>query len=187
MVAVQDPDIITAPGEANNEVVITVKIWLDTSGLTANSTATFNLGASNVTLSGTTANSNPLNPNSAVTAGVATIFVANNENTTLSDNGAVANSVTLSSSAVSVGTAINVFDFFVSDGVGGQSTKIDSLTVPVTFSGGAKKSDDQAIFDEIKAIRDGGGFGSIIGRNTFQRKRNDALKLLDETIKIYSS
>ncbi len=57
----------------------------------------------------------------------------------------------------------------------------------VIFSGGAKKNDDQALYDEIKAIRDGGGFGSIIGRNTFQRKRNDALKLLDEIIKIYSS
>ena len=57
----------------------------------------------------------------------------------------------------------------------------------VIFSGGAKKSDDQAIYDEIKAIRDGGGFGSIIGRNTFQRSRNDALKLLDEIVKIYSS
>ena len=55
------------------------------------------------------------------------------------------------------------------------------------FSGGARKDDDQAIFKEVQAIRDGGGFGSIIGRNTFQRKRNDALKLLDEIIKIYSS
>lgn len=57
----------------------------------------------------------------------------------------------------------------------------------VVFSGGAKKEDDKAIFDEAKAIRDGGGNGSIIGRNTFQRKRNDALKLLDEIIKIYAA
>lgn len=57
----------------------------------------------------------------------------------------------------------------------------------VIFSGGAKKDDDHAIFDDAKAIRDGGGFGSIIGRNTFQRKRNDAMKLLDEIIKIYSA
>lgn len=55
----------------------------------------------------------------------------------------------------------------------------------VIFSGGAKKEDDQAIFDEARAIRDGGGFGSIIGRNTFQRKREEALKLLDTMIKIY--
>jgi class I fructose-bisphosphate aldolase len=56
----------------------------------------------------------------------------------------------------------------------------------VIFSGGAKKDRDEDVFDEIKAVRDGGGFGSIIGRNTFQRKHNDALKFLDAIIKIYS-
>lgn len=56
----------------------------------------------------------------------------------------------------------------------------------VIFSGGAKKENDAEVFEECKAIRDGGGFGSIIGRNTFQRKRNDALKFLDEIIKIYA-
>lgn len=55
----------------------------------------------------------------------------------------------------------------------------------VIFSGGAKNDNDAAVFDECKAIRDGGGFGSIIGRNTFQRKKNDALKFLDEILKIY--
>jgi fructose-bisphosphate aldolase, class I len=57
----------------------------------------------------------------------------------------------------------------------------------VIFSGGAKKEKDEDVMEEIKAIRDGGGFGSIIGRNTFQRKRNDALKLLDSIIKIYAA
>jgi len=56
----------------------------------------------------------------------------------------------------------------------------------VIFSGGAKKDDDNAILDEARAIRDGGGFGSIIGRNSFQRKREDALRLLDGMVKIYS-
>jgi class I fructose-bisphosphate aldolase len=56
----------------------------------------------------------------------------------------------------------------------------------VIFSGGAKKDDDQAILDEARAIRDGGGFGSIIGRNTFQRERTDALKLLEEMMRIYT-
>ncbi|MFQ5420590.1 MAG: hypothetical protein ACE5FD_04075 [Anaerolineae bacterium] len=55
----------------------------------------------------------------------------------------------------------------------------------VIFSGGAKKDDDQAIFAEARAIRDGGGFGSIIGRNTFQREKPDALRLLKGIIKIY--
>jgi len=54
----------------------------------------------------------------------------------------------------------------------------------VIFSGGAKKDRDEDVFEEIKAIRDGGGFGSIIGRNTFQRKRADALKFLDTIVNI---
>jgi class I fructose-bisphosphate aldolase len=56
----------------------------------------------------------------------------------------------------------------------------------VIFSGGAIKQDDNALFDEARAIRDGGGFGSIIGRNSFQRPQAEALKLLDGFIKIYS-
>jgi len=34
-------------------------------------------------------------------------------------------------------------------------------------------------------IRDGGGFGSIIGRNSFQRKKEDALKFLSTVMGIY--
>lgn len=56
----------------------------------------------------------------------------------------------------------------------------------VIFSGGAKKDDDTAILDEARAIRDGGGFGSIIGRNVFQRPREDALRLLDSMMGIYA-
>jgi class I fructose-bisphosphate aldolase len=55
----------------------------------------------------------------------------------------------------------------------------------VIFSGGAKKEDEASLLDEFRAIRDGGGFGSIIGRNVFQRKREDALALLDKIISIY--
>jgi class I fructose-bisphosphate aldolase len=51
-------------------------------------------------------------------------------------------------------------------------------------SGGAAKG-DEAVFDEIRAIRDGGGFGSIIGRNSFQREWDDALKFLDTVMGIY--
>src|SRR5512145_1082956 len=47
----------------------------------------------------------------------------------------------------------------------------------VVFSGGEAK-DDEGIFAEARAIRDGGGTGSIIGRNTFQRPRDKALALL---------
>ncbi len=55
----------------------------------------------------------------------------------------------------------------------------------VIFSGGAKGADEK-IFDEARAIRDGGGFGSIIGRNSFQRTKPEALKFLDTIMKIYS-
>lgn len=57
----------------------------------------------------------------------------------------------------------------------------------IIFSGGAKKDDDTAVFDEAQAIRDGGGFGSIIGRNVFQRPKEDALRLLDGLMQIYKS
>ncbi len=56
----------------------------------------------------------------------------------------------------------------------------------VIFSGGAKGADEK-IFEECKGIRDGGGFGSIIGRNSFQRKKPEALKFLDQVMKIYAS
>lgn len=52
------------------------------------------------------------------------------------------------------------------------------------FSGGPAESEEK-ILDEIRAIEAGGGFGSIIGRNSFQRKKPDALKLLSEIISIY--
>jgi len=55
----------------------------------------------------------------------------------------------------------------------------------VIFSGGAKKDKDQEVFDEARAIRDGGGFGSIIGRNSFQRPREAAIKFLGEIMDIY--
>jgi class I fructose-bisphosphate aldolase len=56
----------------------------------------------------------------------------------------------------------------------------------VIFSGGATKNLDE-LYDEVRAIRDGGGNGSIIGRNTFQRPKAEALAMLDEIIKIYKS
>ena len=56
----------------------------------------------------------------------------------------------------------------------------------VIFSGGATKDDDNLLFDEYRQLRDGGGFGSIIGRNSFQRKREHALSFLGTVMKIYS-
>ncbi len=54
----------------------------------------------------------------------------------------------------------------------------------VVFSGGGKKG-DESLVAEAKAIRDGGGNGSIIGRNSFQRPQPEALKLLGKLIDIY--
>lgn len=54
----------------------------------------------------------------------------------------------------------------------------------VIFSGGATAADEQ-VFNEARAIRDGGGFGSIIGRNSFQRKKTDAVKFLETIMGIY--
>jgi len=54
----------------------------------------------------------------------------------------------------------------------------------VVFSGGAKKGAD-SVYDDARAIRDGGGNGSIIGRNTFQRPREDAIAMLNKIIDIY--
>ena len=54
----------------------------------------------------------------------------------------------------------------------------------VVFSGGGAKGDKE-LLDEIRQIRDGGASGSIIGRNSFQRPREDALNLLDTVVKIY--
>lgn len=54
----------------------------------------------------------------------------------------------------------------------------------VVFSGGAKKGAD-SVYDDARAIRDGGGNGSIIGRNSFQRSREDALEMLGKLVDIY--
>ena len=54
----------------------------------------------------------------------------------------------------------------------------------VVFSGGAAKGAD-AVYDDARAIRDGGGNGSIIGRNSFQRPREEAMAMLGKLVDIY--
>ena len=56
----------------------------------------------------------------------------------------------------------------------------------VIFSGGAAQFDDEKLMAEFRAIHEGGGFGSIIGRNSFQRSRPEALKLLGRVMDIYA-
>src|SRR6266481_4478962 len=55
----------------------------------------------------------------------------------------------------------------------------------VIFSGGPR-SEDEAFFTEARAIRDGGGFGSIIGRNSFQRQKSEGLAFLRTVMQIYA-
>jgi len=56
----------------------------------------------------------------------------------------------------------------------------------VIFSGGAAKG-DQEVLEEIHQLNKGGSFGSIIGRNSFQRKPEEAVKLLHQIMDIYCS
>jgi fructose-bisphosphate aldolase, class I len=56
----------------------------------------------------------------------------------------------------------------------------------VIFSGGATKANDDDVIKEAEAIREGGGFGSIIGRNCFQRPEPAAKKLLDSIMRVFA-
>ncbi|MEQ9501504.1 MAG: class I fructose-bisphosphate aldolase [Deltaproteobacteria bacterium] len=56
----------------------------------------------------------------------------------------------------------------------------------VIFSGGAAKG-EEAVLEEIRGIHAGGGFGSIIGRNSFQRSKSDGMALLNKVMDIYNA
>jgi class I fructose-bisphosphate aldolase len=56
----------------------------------------------------------------------------------------------------------------------------------VIFSGGATVTDDQ-LLEEVRGINAGGGFGSIIGRNSFQRPHDKAIELLGKIMSIYAA
>jgi class I fructose-bisphosphate aldolase len=57
----------------------------------------------------------------------------------------------------------------------------------VVFSGGAANFDEPALLDEFRAIHAGGGFGSIVGRNSFQRERPAALEMLRAAMDIHAA
>lgn len=54
----------------------------------------------------------------------------------------------------------------------------------VIFSGGGAKGNDD-VLQEVRAIAQGGGDGSIMGRNSFQRPREEALALLKDIVNVY--
>ena len=55
----------------------------------------------------------------------------------------------------------------------------------IIFSGGPIAGDAE-VFTEVGAMRDGSGFGSIIGRNSFQRSELEALPFLDTIMNLYA-
>ena len=55
----------------------------------------------------------------------------------------------------------------------------------VIFSGGLFH-EEAALLDEVRAIHEGGGFGSVMGRNMFQRPKADALRLFGQIMDIYA-
>lgn len=56
----------------------------------------------------------------------------------------------------------------------------------VIFSGGEAKG-NEAVLNDVKELAAGGSFGSIMGRNAFQRSKEDALKLLADVMAIYKN
>lgn len=56
----------------------------------------------------------------------------------------------------------------------------------VIFSGGGAKSGVE-VMEEVRQIAKGGGDGSIMGRNAFQRPRPEALALLSDIIGVYKN
>jgi len=56
----------------------------------------------------------------------------------------------------------------------------------VIFSGGPAKGKDE-VLEEIRGIAKGGGFGSIVGRNAFQRPKEEAIELLHQIQDIFAA
>jgi fructose-bisphosphate aldolase, class I len=54
----------------------------------------------------------------------------------------------------------------------------------VIFSGGETKTTED-LLKEVKELALGGAFGSIMGRNAFQRPKNDAVKLLKDVMAVF--
>jgi class I fructose-bisphosphate aldolase len=54
-------------------------------------------------------------------------------------------------------------------------------------SGGPKKESDQEVLKEIRQLKEGGCFGSIVGRNAFQRSYQEGIDLFRQIINIYKT
>jgi len=56
----------------------------------------------------------------------------------------------------------------------------------VIFSGGPAKGTDE-VLEELRQIKAGGGFGTIMGRNSFQRKPEEGVAILKAAIDIFKA
>jgi fructose-bisphosphate aldolase, class I len=56
----------------------------------------------------------------------------------------------------------------------------------VIFSGGEAKGTDE-LLEEVRGLKEGGAFGSIMGRNAFQRPKAESIKLLKDVMNIFKS
>ena len=54
----------------------------------------------------------------------------------------------------------------------------------VIFSGGENR-DTAGLLEDVKGLAEGGAFGSIMGRNAFQRPRAEGMKLLHDVMEIF--
>lgn len=93
-------------------------------------------------------------------------------------------------------------DFFEKQEKIYQSSGIDSKTLDkrvshiiqsafngkriVIFSGGPAKGEKE-VLQEVELLAKGGAFGSIVGRNAFQRPKEQSLKLLKQIMDIYKT
>ncbi len=55
----------------------------------------------------------------------------------------------------------------------------------VIFSGGAPKSTEE-LMDEVRGLATGGAFGSIMGRNAFQRPKKEAIQLIHDVMDAFT-
>lgn len=60
----------------------------------------------------------------------------------------------------------------------------DGHRIVINSGGAAKEKED--VLEEVKALKQGGSFGSIVGRNSFQRKKDEGVDLLHEVQDIYA-
>lgn len=57
----------------------------------------------------------------------------------------------------------------------------------IVINSGGEAKDEQEVLHEVRSLKAGGSFGSIVGRNSFQRPKEEGIKLLHAIQDIYAS